>query len=448
MSKNKENMSILGTGWSCECGATHDVPTRRAIIEPGAIQKAGRLLRELGLTGKVLLIADETTREVAGRTVERILAKEGFATRSFIVPGAKPQADDRTAAQVSAAVEQGDAIVVSVGSGTVTDLAKGAAFSRHLPHVAVATAPSMNGYASGIVALTVAGLKTTNAVRPPLAVVADVDVLAAAPIAMIRAGLGDLLSKPVCNADWKLSSIVKGERFCRRPFELIRELEPLYMGRADRIAARDPQAIATLAEALVLSGVSMVIAGSSAPASGGEHLVSHFLDMRADREGRGHDLHGAQVGVATLSTARLYERMMAISAREIDAQAIATVWERGDRLAARVREIFGNRADAILAEFAKKRGAREACEAEARTLAGSWDAIRAELAPFLVPPARIQAALDAAGAAVHYPQLGIDAGGFREALTLALCIRSRFTILDAALAFGELEHWADASMDA
>jgi len=294
----------------------------------------------------------------------------------------------------------------------------------------------------------VGGLKTTKPVKPPVAVVGDTEILSRAPAAMIRAGLGDLLSKPVANADWKLSSMVKGERFCMRPFELVRSLEPLYMNGAGAVAKGEPGAVATLMEALVLSGVSMVIAGSSAPASGGEHLVSHFVDMRADAEGRGHDLHGAQVGVATLATSRLYERLMNLSSGAISDRALSTAWERGEKLAARVRSIFGVRTGAILSEFDRKRGGREAFEEEASSLASRWDEVRDALRGLLMPSSQILAALDLAGAPVHYRQVGIDAGGFRDALTCALCIRGRYTILDAALAFGELEGWADEVVEA
>ena len=436
-------MGVLGTSWSCECGSVHEVPTRLAVIETGAIERLGEVFESLNLSGPVLVVSDETTREVAGRRVEGVLSDSGLSPRSFVLPGKKPRADEETAMLAAAAVETRDAAIVSVGSGTITDLSKYAAFESGLPHVAVATAPSMNGYASGIVALTVGGLKTTNPVKPPVAVVGDLEILSRAPAAMIRAGLGDLISKPVAGADWKLSSIIRGEHFCMRPLELVRSLEPLYMVGADSIARGELRAISALMEALVLSGVSMVIAGSSAPASGGEHLISHFVDMRADLEGRTHDLHGAQVGVATLATSRLYERMMKLSSGAISDRALSTAWKRGEELAARVRSIFGARAGAILPEFERKRGEREAFEEEAKRLASRWDEVRDALRGLLMPSSQIRAALDLAGAPVHYSGVGLDAGGFRDALMCALCIRGRYTILDAALAFGELEEWAD-----
>lgn len=450
MLKNKDKLSLLGSSWSCACGCLHEVPTKLALIEPGAAGRSGEVARFLNLTGRALIIADEITWEIAGHDVDRALKGAGYPTRSFLLPGAKPAATDLTAALASAEVMEGDAFIVSVGSGTVTDISKCAASKQGIPHIAVASAPSMNGYASGIAALTVSGLKMTVQANPPLAVVGDVDILARAPSAMIRAGLGDLVSKPVANADWKLSSIINGERFCPRPFELVQGVDA---GDIAKRLAHDEacraelgwnrDGISLLMEALILSGVSMVIAGSSAPASGGEHLISHFMDMRAEVEGVRHDLHGAQVGVATVATAKLYEKLMSIPAESIDPRALSSAWERGDLMAKRIGDIFGERSGIILAEFAKKRGLRAENEERIFRLAKGWDSIRMQLSPFLVSSARIRAALDLAGAPVHYEEIGQGKAAFEEALVLSLAIRSRFTVLDVALAFGELESWAD-----
>ncbi|MFH0799418.1 MAG: sn-glycerol-1-phosphate dehydrogenase [Pseudomonadota bacterium] len=435
--------NLLGQSWDCECGQRHSVGTRAVLIEDGALRKTGDVILSLGLSGLALIVADETTHDLAGRDVARSIEKAGLKSRPFIIPGKKPHADDATAELVAGAVDSGDALVVSVGSGTVTDLAKWAAFAHGLPQVAVATAPSMNGYASGIVALTRGGLKTTEAVRPAIAVIADTGLLSGAPIDMIRAGLGDVMSKPVCNADWKLASLIRGEHFCPRPFELTRDLEKLYIRDASLIGMRDPRAIAGLAEALIFSGVSMVIAGSSAPASGGEHLISHFLDMRALAEGREPDFHGAQVGVATVATAALYERLASLDERDIDQGAVASAWERSEVALSKCRSLFGSAGGAVASEYEKKRGTRKSFEEGVQRIKKEWSGIKRVVAPYLMPAEYIRAVLDRAGAKAHYSRLGIGRDEFRDAIMFAMCIRSRYTVLDVAFAIGELENWAD-----
>lgn len=440
---DEKTRNLFGQKWPCNCGRVHEVPMRAAIVARGALARVGKLCRDLGLGGPALLIADNTTWNIAGPGVATGLTKSKILSRRLIVPGERPHADAQAAAVAAQTVAPSDAVIISIGSGTVTDLAKWAAFAHGKPHIAVATAPSMNGYASGIAALTENGLKTTRAVRTPVAVVADLDVLSTAPLDMIRAGLGDLLSKPVCNADWKLASIVCGEHFCMKPFELIRDIEHLYIDEAIGVGERRLEVIEALTWALILSGVSMVIAGSSAPASGGEHLISHFLDMHAGLEGREGDLHGAQVGVASLATAELYERLMSIDNIKPYEGALDSMWERSEEFIDHLRQIFGPKAEVVISEFQKKCARQDQLLAQGRLIRERWDEIRTAVRPFLMPTSQIRSVLNLAGAKIHYSDLGVDAVLFREALIFAMCIRNRYTVLDLAFAIGELEEWAE-----
>ena len=310
-----DRTKLLGTSFQCPCGRTHIVPVRRLVVERGAINHVAEVVRAEGLGTSAFLVADKTTYKVAGKTVREQLEAGGIAVEEYVLPE-HPKASDETVARVRDAYVKSD-FVITCGSGTVTDIGKSVAHDKGVPLVAVATAPSMNGYASNIAALYRGGVKITEPITPAVAVIADVDILAAAPLEMIRAGLGDALAKSVCNADWKLSSMMRGVHFCGASFDIIRDLESIYLSQAEGIAQRDPDAVAALMEALLYSGVAMVMAGSSSPASGGEHLISHTLDMRAGIKGRAADFHGAQVGVATLVTSKLYESVLQLDREQV-----------------------------------------------------------------------------------------------------------------------------------
>lgn len=420
----------------------HTVPVREALIEAGAVNRAAEVFRRQNLAGPVFLVADENTHRVAGERVSRCLTDAGVRVHEHVLSG-RPRADFAQAEAVAAAVPQESASVVSCGSGTVTDFGKWAAHRRGIPLMAVATAPSMNGYASGIAALVKNGLKATQPITPAVAVICDLEVLAEAPIEMIRSGLGDLLSKPVCNADWRLSTHIRGGTFCRRPFELVKDLEESYAGRAHLLAKRDPETIGALAEALVFSGVSMLLAGSSSPASGGEHLVSHVLDMLAYAEERLPEFHGVQVGIGTVATARLYEMMLASDAGDIDRAAVASIRERGEVALAGCRNFFGKAYAAIEPEYRKKYPTREAMEDEAAAILRDWNALRDLVRPFLLTSERLRGILVSAGAKTSFRDIGVAPGVFRNILRLALCVRSRYTVLDAAFAVGLVDAWAE-----
>jgi len=420
---------LLGAEWDCACGSHHKVPVRKVLIESGALKKLPDVINDLTKADAVLVISDQITHNIAGKAVADLLARSGMAVSEFVIPHEKPAVDDKTAGWVLSKIGN-EPLLISCGSGTVTDLTKNAAYKMDRPFIAVATAPSMNGYASGIVALTENGLKKTAVSAPPVAVICDMDILCNAPIEMIRAGLGDVISKPVSMADWKLSSIVKRDAFCPLPFELIADLESVYTKETHLLAKRDPKTIAALAEALVYSGISMVIAGSSAPASGGEHLISHTLDMQSGLKGKGHDFHGAQVGVATILTAKLYEEILALDPDRLDWTKIREHNEK-DKIS-QIMEYWGPLAPEVLKEFEKKRMPWSQKKEELRAVIDNWDDIVDALHPFLRPSAEIKRILTGAGAKAQYTDIGASEGDFRRAVLMARTMRSRYTILDLA----------------
>jgi glycerol-1-phosphate dehydrogenase [NAD(P)+] len=437
--KNIKRNELLGADWVCECGARHVVPVKIVSIRSGAINDLPSAVKDLTGAKKILLISDSITHEVAGKQAANLLAGANVGVRELVLPFEKPVVDSETAAWVTSQAGDED-LLVSCGSGTVTDLTKYTAFKKKRPFISVATAASMNGYASGIVAITEKGVKKTVPANPPAAVIADLDILRNAPSHMTCAGLGDVISKPVSMADWKLASFVKGETFCPVPFEIIKDLEKIYMGSPKLLAKGDEKTIAALTEALVFSGISMVIAGSSAPASGGEHLISHTLDMQAALKNKRHDLHGAQVGVAAVVTASLYERVLKIDPGGIDLTKIREHHE-ADKTS-RFNDFWGAAAPFVCEEYRKKQMPWTEKKEELTRIFRNWDAMVSELSSFLIPSVRIKRVLTDAGAKSHYIDIGVSPEEFRQALVMAKTMRSRYTILDLADDLNVLEPFA------
>lgn len=424
-----DRQKLLGAEWSCSCGRRHSVPVQKVLIGYDALKKLPDVVNDMAKTGAVLVLSDQVTNGIAGKAVADMLARNGVAVSELIIPHEKPVVDDKTADWVLSKIGD-EPLLISCGSGAVTDLTKNAAYKKGRPFIAVATAPSMNGYASGIVALTERGIKKTITSAPPVAVICDLNILCNAPIEMIRAGLGDVISKPVSMADWKLASIVKKESFCPLPFELIADLESVYAKDSRLLATRDPKTIAALAEALVFSGISMIIAGSSAPASGGEHLISHTLDMQSSIRGREHDFHGAQVGVATIITAKLYEEVLALDPDRLDWTKIRKQYEN-DKLT-QIMDYWGQLAPQVMKEFEKKRMPWLQKKEELGAIIDNWDDMVSMLHPFLRSSQEIKRILTEAGAKAHYADLGVSPDDFKKVVMMARTMRSRYTILDLA----------------
>jgi glycerol-1-phosphate dehydrogenase [NAD(P)+] len=356
--------------------------------------------------------------------------------------GAHPHADDAEVDALSAAIRQDKRLtgVVAVGSGTVNDIVKRASHLAGLPYVVLGTAASMNGYTSGIAAILSDGLKTTVPATPPRAVILDAAILRDAPPELTRAGLGDLISKPVSDSDWWLADALEGSGYSRLPGAIVEVAMDEATGAAAGLASGDLEAYAALGRALLLSGVSMVVAGSSSPASGGEHLLSHLWDMRALAAGGETRLHGAQVGVATRVSAALYHRVMQVQRAD---PAPAPDW---DNEAARIREVHGTLAEVVLPQ-AQRKHARATARADA--LRDRWPEIREGLEARDIPtPDRIGSILAAAGAPATFADLGVGRDEGVRTLLEARDIRDRVTILDVAFELGVLPGDADAVIDA
>ena len=430
---------VLGRELGCTCGRAHRVHTRRVVIEPHVEDLVPQVLAELVPPERVLLVSDRRTWQAAGEATRQALESR-YEVRCCTLkdgPDGHVHASVELVDDLAADLDDIFDAYVAVGSGTVNDITKELAHRRRRPYVVVATAASMNGFTSSIVALLDDGLKTTGAATPPLAVFADPLVLAAAPRELTLAGLGDLVSKPYCSCDWAIASLVRGEFHCPLPDRLLSAPFERALPVFPRLADGDPEAVALLFELLLVSGISMAVAGTSSPASGGEHLLSHFWDMMRLRDRCPLELHGAQVGVASMVVDQLYREVVGCDfcAAESAAQPSLETAER------EVREVFGELAEAVWPQWRAK--LEVSSERDLERLCAHQVAIRDRIAATLDQGARVRHALQAAGAPVRASQLGISRQELASAVRHGRKIRTRFTVLDVAAGLGILDGFAD-----
>ncbi|GIK88529.1 MAG: 3-dehydroquinate synthase [Betaproteobacteria bacterium] len=410
-----------------DSGRATGVAIQAIAIEPTLDGEEADRVAALALGRRFAVVSDATTRRVLGERVERALRAVG-AVEPVVLPGA-PHADAATVARVRAWCAAADALV-AVGSGTINDLAKAAAAADGKPYVVFPTAPSMNGYTSANAAITVDGHKKTLPAVLARGVFVDLEVLAAAPPRMIRAGLGDSLCRSTAQVDWLLSHHLLGTPYRRAPFALLAGDEAALLDGAGALLAGDRDAMRLLARTLLLSGLGMTLCGGSQPASQGEHLISHYVDMRA-AAGREPSLHGEQVAVATLTMARLQESMLA-GAAPVLAPTRAT--------AADLERHFGAALGASCwREFEGKRLDGAGAAAMTARLAKAWPALRRDADAARVPAARLEAAMRRAGGPLRAADIGVGADFYAAAVRHARFLRDRYTFLDLADDAGVLE---------
>lgn len=432
--------------------------TRHITVGPDALDSMARwLAAERPTASSDVVICDPNTASAAGLALQDKLRGAGRAPVLCVL---EPQAgheelvcDDGLIERLTAELAtDARSNPIAVGAGTVNDTVKMACTKLDRPYQSVPTAASMNGYTSAIAAVLSKGVKRTLPTRQAEAVFADVDVIRSAPARLNLAGFGDLLSKPYSNADWRLSHVVRGVPYDERSARLLDEAFEALLVQAREIGAREPDGIGTLTRTILLSGFAMAIAGTSAPASGGEHLISHYWDMVCHAR---HEpilgLHGTQVGIATLLSAMLFERLVALDAAAFDASRAALRRPDDGWLAQLVdihHELPGEIVGEIRAQLAAKQRHGTALADEIATIGARWSELSTELGAMLVPASRIEAALESAGAPRRPSDIGVDRA--RAVHTLRVCrhIRNRYVALDLMDDLGMLDGWAEQAVTA
>jgi glycerol-1-phosphate dehydrogenase [NAD(P)+] len=408
-------------------GTKSGVDIASIAIEPHLRGREAELVASLGFGPRLAVVSDRRTHEVLGARVEHALAGLGRIAAVVLPPG--PHADLATVATVREATAAADALI-AVGSGTINDLVKFSAARDGKPWAVFATAPSMNGYTSANAAITVDGHKKTLPASLARGVFMDLDVLATAPPRMIRAGLGDSLCRSTAQVDWLVSREVRGTPYREAPFALLADDEPMLFEASAALVRGDADAMRALARTLVLSGIGMTLCGGSYPASQGEHLISHYLDMRA-AAGTPASLHGEQVAVATLTMARLQQAIL---------DGPPPVVHPTRTSAATLRAHFGDEVgDACWRDFAPKRLDQAEADVATARIADRWDAIREHAAAAWVPASTLETVMRRAGGPVAPRDIGLDDRDYADAVRHARFLRDRYTCLDLADDAGRLD---------
>jgi len=244
--------------------------------------------------------------------------------------------------------------IVAIGSGVIGDLAKILANSTFLPLFTVATAPSMDGFASETSSMIRDGLKVSIPSRCPCVIIGDTDILKNAPMKMLRSGLGDMLAKYISICEWRIGHLITGEYYCEAIASLVRKALKKCVDNADALLARDEKAVEAVFEGLVLGGLAMAYAGVSRPASGVEHYVSHVWEMASLARGESSDLHGLQCAVGTRIAAKLYARLLSVTPDREKALRHAETFDYSAK-AEKMHSFLGNGAEAMIA-LEKKEG--------------------------------------------------------------------------------------------
>jgi|LSQX01.2.fsa_nt_gb glycerol-1-phosphate dehydrogenase [NAD(P)+] len=303
---------ILNRSFECSCGRKHTIPIERIEYQRNTLSHLPQILNPFIKT-EILMVADGNTYGVIGERIEQKLSEHGYTMKLCcihrdhdVVP------DERSLGEVITHLDENTGFILAVGSGVINDLCRYISARTKTPYGIIATAPSMDGYASSVSPLIVHGKKISFIVGYPRFILSEPEILCDAPEIMIQAGFGDVLGKLTALADWNLSAQINGEHRCKECMLLVERAVQAVIACADLLMQGQEDSAVKLMDALILSGLAMGLYGNSRPASGAEHHLSHYWEMDALAKGHEHALHGNMVGVASHVTALAYQKVIDI----------------------------------------------------------------------------------------------------------------------------------------
>lgn len=299
---------LINRNIHCSCGKTHRCDIDHLAIGAGVLKRLPEMLAD---KHHILLVADRNTAPLCADRVRALLGEKIehfclFPGEELLVP------DEATIAEVETHLTEQTDFILGIGSGVINDTCKYVSFYHHLTCGIIASAPSMDGFASSGAAMIIGGMKVTYTTHAPSLILGDVDILKNAPMDMIRSGYADIIGKYSALCDWTLSKFVNDEYLCPFVYDIVKESTDEVRLLAEALKARDGAAVGKLMEILVLIGVCLTLISTTRPGSGSEHHLSHYFEITGLIEDKPYFLHGTDVGYSTVVTAGLREEIVAL----------------------------------------------------------------------------------------------------------------------------------------
>lgn len=436
--------------------------TKAFEMEQGVYTQASKLFAQYFPGRKAVIVADINTWSALGQKVYENFAASGIPTDKYIIEKEEFHADwkyvEMTDLIVEGRYDEAKAlenktdyedidpsklireaseefnVLVSVGSGVINDLCKLASHHHAQSYVCVPTAASVDGYSSFGASITYLSAKQTFNCPAPVAIVADIDVIAAAPKAMTAAGYADLAAKIPAGGEWMVADFVGSELIQDDAWHILQDYIDDFLANPDAVAAGDPQAIADLFEGLTLSGFAMQAARSSRPASCCDHLFSHFLDMSGHRFNGKLQSHGFQVAIGTLTMCAAFDELFKLDLSNLDVEACLEAWPSLEQEQERALKLFDGTAapklgyESITSKYENKEKVRE----DLNRLVAEWPQFKAKLQGQVYSFAKMQDMFRRAGAPYETEHIGVTREQIRDMFPIVQLMRYRYNLLDLA----------------
>lgn len=443
-------------------GLAVSTDTKIFEMSKGAAECAPEVFKQCFPGRKAAIVADLNTWRVLGEKVSALFLAAGIETESYIINKNEFHAEwryvemtdrivegrfdearalenstgysDSPAEEAFRPADESNFVLVSVGSGVINDLCKLASHHHAQSYLTLPTAASVDGYTSFGASITYQGAKQTFSCPAPVAVVADLDVIAAAPKEMTAAGYADLAAKVPAGAEWMIADFVGSEPIKPDAWHLLQDHLDDLLADPEGVAEGKPEAIADLFEGLVLSGFAMQAAQSSRPASCCDHLFSHILDMTEHRFNGKLQSHGFQVAIGTLTMCAVFDNLFKLDLSEIDVDSCVAEWPTLEQEQKRALDIFRDFPAPKLGyeQITMKYEDTDKVRKELNDLKAQWPELKAKLQAQVYSFEKMQRMFKTVGAPSDPSEIGVTREQIRDMFPKVQLMRYRFNLLDLA----------------
>ncbi len=398
----------------CACGRPHHTNIRAVEIGSGITPKTGEILLANGFPKNILLVADKNTLR-AGEGVLESLLNSGFTIKQHIYDNLRTADMEQVEVLEKLSVDVDG--ILSVGSGSLNDICRLATFRQNKAFAIYATAPSMDGFASNSAPITKNNFKYSYPAAQPSVIIADTKVLAAAPAELKSAGFGDMIGKYIGLADWRIANLITGEYYCPKIAALSEHAVQKITALADKVTLNDEESAAAIMESLVLTGLCMGFADSVRPASGAEHVLSHFWEIKKLQQGLLSDYHGKKVGVATVLVNKIYRDMAQVE--DINPVYEDIDWEN-------LKRVYG---EGLVDDMIKANSPTVTQGITPEHLKTCWGEIRRIVAETLPENEELLRLMNAAGAPVSAAEIDVTQALCELGIKYSAFMRYRLTLM-------------------
>lgn len=417
--------------------------TNEVVVGHGTLAASGALVGRMTTAPRILVCADHAGFAAAGQPVVAALEDAGFAVRTHILPADPlPKASVEEAASFQAALAADpDLFPVSVGSGVINDLTKYAAFQTDRRYVTIATAASMDGYTSAGAPLSENGFKVTIPTRAPIAMLADLDIIAQAPAEMNGWGYGDLAGKVPAGGDWIIADALGVEPIDDVAWPMVQDHLKDWLAGPEGILSGDADTLSRLFVGLTAVGFAMEVHGSSRPASGADHQIAHMWEMEGHAHKSRKVSHGAAVSVGCVASLALFDWLLGQDVSSLDVgQAVANAPSLDARKEALSKAIVApSIAQKAQVELEAKFVPAQDLKRRLQTLKQSWPTLRMNLTAHLYRYDAMAEMLQKSGAPAYACEIGVTPEHLLATMHAAAFIRRRYTIFDLLHDIGQQE---------